>query len=267
LNRLRSVFANALVFAVIAAATLAAGCGKQSSGELIAGPDVAWQKAKNLFAHEHYLKAQQVLKDITLNYPGSAIIDSVQFLLGRTSFEMNQYVTAADQFHKLVEQYPQSTVGGDAEYWEARSYYEMAPNYQLDQDNTDKAVQGFQRFFEDHPQHALTDSAYKYLGLCRDKLAHKVYAAAKLYYDLDEFASAVLYADVVLSNYYDTSWADPAQFLKARSFFDLPDWERARKELQTYIEKYPQGQSTGKAKEMLAVADRHVTTAGGSVAP
>ena len=250
-----------LIAAFIAVVVILTGCAKQAVPEQPEGADTAWQKAKNLFAHEHYMKAQQVLKDITLNYPGAAIIDSVQFLLGRTSFEMGEYITAADEFHKMVEQYPQSTVGGDAEYWEARSYFEQAPNYQLDQDYTTKSQQGFQRFLEEHPQHALTDSAYKYLGFCRDKLAHKEYSAAKLYYDLGEFASTILYADVVLSNFYDSSWAGPAQFLKGRSFYDLEDWTRAQKELQTYVDKYPKGQFVLRAHEMLSTVDRKLNTA------
>jgi outer membrane protein assembly factor BamD len=261
LNKIRSAILHGFVLALIIAAVVLAGCGKQSSGEQVLGPEVAWQKAKDLFAREKYLKAQQVLKDITLNYPGAAIIDSVQFLLGRTHYEVGEYLTAADQFHKMVEQYPQSNLGGDAQYWEARCYYEQAPQYQLDQQYTTKAVQGFQRFLEEHAQHSLTDSAYKYLGFCRDKLAHKEYAAAKLYYDLGEFASAVLYTDVVLANYYDTSWAAPSQFLKGRSFYDLEDWGRAQKELQTYLDKFPGGQFALRAKEMLTVADKHLNTA------
>lgn len=261
MNPLRTIIVNGLLVTVIAGMIILAGCGKQSSGEQPVGPDVAWQKAKNLFAREKYLKAQQVLKDITLNYPGAAIIDSVQFLLGRTTYEIGEYLTAADQFHKMVEQYPQSAVGGDAEYWEARSYFEQAPQYQLDQEHTTKAMQGFQRFLEEHPQHALADSAYRYLSLCRDKLARKEYAAARLYYDLGEYASAVLYADVVLANYYDTSWAGPSQFLKGRSFYQLEDWGRAQKELQTYVDKYPNGQFALRAREMLAAADKRLNTA------
>jgi outer membrane protein assembly factor BamD len=261
LKNLRSIISSALLLAIVAGAISLAGCAKSSPGDQVLGPEVAWQKAKNLFAREKYLKAQQILKDITLNYSGAAIIDSVQFLLGRTYYELDEYLTAADQFHKMVEQYPQSALGGDASYWESRCYYEQAPGYQLDQDNTTKALQGFQRFLEEHPQHAMTDSAYKYLSLCRDKLAHKEYAAAKLYYDLGEFASSVLYADVVLANYYDTSWAGPSQFLKGRSFFDIQDWTRSQKELQAYVDKYPSGQFVLRAREMIAAANKRLNTA------
>lgn len=223
--------------------------------------DVAWQKAKNLYAREKYVRAQTVLKDIVLNYSGSAIIDSAQFYLALTSFQTEDYLVAADEFRKVAEQYPSSGLVGDALYYEARCYYEVSPPYPLDQTNTNKALQDFQRFLEEYPTHPLADSGYHYLDLTRTKLARKVYSAATLYFGLREYASAVLYADAVLDNYYDTPLAEPAQFLKARSFYALKTWDRARSELEMYLQKYPKGPNATRARDMLAVASRQAGTA------
>jgi outer membrane protein assembly factor BamD len=154
----------------------------------------------------------------------------------------------------VADKYPQSKLVGDAIYYGALSLYEESPVFPLDQDYTNRALRGFQRFLEDHPGHALSDSGYNYLAQCREKLARKEYAAAVLYRDLGEYASAVLYADVILDNYYDTSLAEPALFLKGRSFFALRDWERARKELQSYLDKYPDGRFALRARQMLSQA-------------
>jgi outer membrane protein assembly factor BamD len=231
------------------------------------GVDEAWRKARGLFERERYARAQTVLHDIVLNYSGSAIIDSAQFYLALTSFETEDYVVAADEFHRVAEQYPSSALVGDALYYEALCYYELSPAYPLDQSNTNKALQDFQRFLEEYPTHALADSGYHYLGLTRSKLARKVYAAASLYYGLDEYASAVLYADVVLDNYYDTPLAEPAQFLKARSFYALKTWDRARAELETYLQKYPTGPNSARAREMQATASRHSEPAASAATP
>jgi outer membrane protein assembly factor BamD len=242
-----------LAILAVCSLCLVGGCMKQRALQPL-GPEDAWQKARNLFERKRYFRAQETLRDIVLNYPGSAMIDSAQFLLGRCSFEMGDYVSAADEFQRVVDKYAYSKLVGDAIYYAARSLYEEAPVYQLDQDYTNRALQGFQRFLEEHPGHALSDSGYHYLESCREKLARKEYAAAVLYRDLGEYASAVLYADVILDNYYDTSLAGPAQFLKGRSFFALHDWERARKELQLYLDKYPDGRFAVRARQMLGEA-------------
>jgi outer membrane protein assembly factor BamD len=239
---------------------------KQSVGELPGAVD-AFHKAMDLYRHEHYQKAQALFKDIVLNYPGSAVIDSAQFYLGMAQFQQENWIGAGDEFRKLVEQYPSSTLGGDAEYFQALCDYRQAPSYQLDQDLTNKAIQGFQRFLEEHPGHALTDSAYHYVGLSREKLAHKEYSAASLYVDLEEYASAILYADVVLSNYYDTDWAGPAQFVKARSYYQLKDWERAKRELQAYLDKYGSGKFAVRAREMLVACEQRLPEADAKPAP
>lgn len=246
-------FRHIAILAAFGSLCFLSGCMKQSAVQTL-GPDDSWQKARHLFERGRFYRAQEVLRDIALNYPGSAMIDSVQFLLGRCSFEMGDHLTAADEFQRVVDKYPYSKLVGDALFYAARSLYEEAPAYQLDQDYTTRALQGFQRFLEDHPGHALTDSGYHYLSLCREKLARKEYSAALLYHDLGEYASAVLYADVILDNYYDTSLAGPAQFLKGRSFFALRDWERAKKELQTYLDKYPDGRFALRARQMLSQA-------------
>ncbi|MBI5059698.1 outer membrane protein assembly factor BamD [candidate division KSB1 bacterium] len=228
---------------------------KRKSGTVLPA-DEAWSRAMDLFRRERYYRAQQILRDITLNYSGSAFIDSAQFYLARTSFEQDDYIIAADEFHRLITQYPFSKLVGDAAYWEGRCYYEQAPSYALDQEYTTKAFDTFQRFLEDNAGHALTDSAYRYITFCREQLAHKEFAAAELYFRLQEYASAALYADIVLSDYYDTSWAESAQYLKARCFASLKDWPRARDESKAYLDRYPTGGRREAARLLYAHALR-----------
>ena len=230
---------------------VAVGCAKRAGERALPGAEEAWQKAQNYFQRERYYQAQQLLKDFVLNYSGSTMIDSAQYYLGRTTFELEDYITAAEEFKRVLTNYPFSKLVGDAAYYEARCYYEQAPGYQLDQTFTNQALDAFQRYLEEYTGHALQDSGYHYLAQCRDKLSHKEYAAAQLYYTLSEFASSVLYCDDILANYYDTQWAEPAQFLKARSFDALKDRVRARQEYQTYLEKFPGGRNADAARRAL----------------
>lgn len=255
-----------VLFVVIAALLTAGGCARRRTREQL-GPTEAWEKAKSLFERERYVRAREILRDIALNYSGSAIIDSAQFYLGRTSFELRDYLIAADEFHRVVNQFPYSATAGDAMYYEARSYYEEAPSYQLDQAYTRKALERFQQFLEDHNGHALTDSGYHYLNRCRDKLARKEYTAARLYHDLGEYASAILYATVVLDNYYDTAYAPAAQFLKGRSYFALKDWDRAQRELQAFLDGNPHDRFRVRARQMLALAQRNAAEKAAAIRP
>jgi outer membrane protein assembly factor BamD len=227
------------------------GCAKSARRELPSAQE-SWQKALDLFERERYYSAQTLLKDIVLNYSGSSIIDSAQFYLARTSYELRDFIVAAEEFHRTGSLYPSSPLSGHASYYEALCNYQLSPQFALDQEYTNKAFDAFQRFLEDYPNHVLADSAYKYIGLCREKLARKEYAAADLYFTLGEYASAVLYSDQLLTDYYDTSFSESAQFLKSRSYFELKNWTRAKHELDTYLSKYEHGKHRARAEMMLA---------------
>lgn len=239
----------------IMALLLFVGCASQTQFVTQDGADADWQRAKKLYERERFYRASQLLRDITLNYSGSAFIDSAYYLLGRAGFEQADYIVAADDFRRLVQQFPSSQLAGSAAYYESRCYYELAPDYRLDQTTTEQAFDGFQRFLEDYPQSEFADSAYAYMAKCRDKLAHKVFAALKLYLKVEEYAAAVIYADAVLSDYYDTRWADEAAYEKVRSLVKLDEIEKAIAAAKDYKRRFPAGKFLGKVEELEKTLD------------
>lgn len=240
-----------LAFLVLTVGLLS-GCAKSVRRAELLGPQESFRTALRLYERERYFRAQESLKDIVLNYSGSAIIDSVKFYLGLTYFQMREYLTAADEFQRVRQLYPQSPVAASAQFYVALSYFKLAPSYALDQQYTTKALDEFQRFLEDYQGHSLDPEAQKYIDECRDRLARKQYVASLLYFKMNEYASCVLYADVVLADYYDTRWAGAAQFLKAKCFIALKDDLRAAEELEKFLAKYPARKEEAEARALLA---------------
>lgn len=220
---------------------LVVGCASQTRFVSDDGADVDWQRARGLFERERYYRAAQLLRDITLNYSGSNFIDSAYFYLGRAEFEQGNYLVASDDFRRMVQTFPSSPLTGHAAFYESRCQFEMAPDFRLDQTYTEQAFDGFQRFLEDYPQSEYADSAYTYMAKCRDKLARKVFAALKLYVKIEEWASAVIYSDAILADYYDTSFADEAAYEKLHSLLKLDEYEKAQAAATDYRRRFPNG--------------------------
>lgn len=231
---------------------LLAGCAKSARQRVIPGVRESFSRALDLFERERYYRAQEVLKDIVLNYSGSAIIDSAKLYLGLTYFHMREYLTAADELERIVQLYPTSPIAPTAQYYRALSYYRLAPSYAHDQKYVVKALDEFQRFLEDFDTGILKEEAQEHLAECRDRLARKEYAASLLYYKMNEYASCVLYTDAVLADYYDTWWAGAAQFLKAKCFIALKNKERAAEELEKFLTKYSGRKEAAEARALLA---------------
>lgn len=226
---------------VLLLALLVFGCAQQTRFISDKGVEADWERAKDLFARERYYRAQQLLRDITLNYSGSSIIDSAYFYLGLAGFEQADYIVAADDFRRLAQQFPSSPLAAGAAYYESRCQFELTPDYRLDQTYTEQALSGFQRFLEEYSQNEYTDSAYVYLSKCREKLARKQFAGLKLYLKLQEFASVVIYSDAILADYYDTSFADEAAYDKIRALMKLNENVRAQAAIADYNRRFPQG--------------------------
>ncbi|MCB9366957.1 MAG: outer membrane protein assembly factor BamD [Calditrichaeota bacterium] len=226
------------------------GCASKTRFVSDQGVEADWARAKSLFERERFYRAQQLLRDITLNYSGSAIIDSAYFYLGLAGYEQEDYVIAADDFRRLVQQFPSSPLAAGAAYYESLCQFEQTPDYRLDQSFTEQAFNGFQRFLEEYPQNAYTDSAYVYLAKCREKLARKEFAALKLYLKLEEYASVVIYSDAILADYYDTSYADEAAFDKIRALHKLEELERTRMAIADYYRRFPSGKYSGAVRSI-----------------
>ena len=79
-----------------------AGCAKHARRE-IPGPEESFRKAMNLFERERYYRAQELFRDIALNYSGSAIIDSTKFYLGLTYEQLEEYDKAIASVDKALE--------------------------------------------------------------------------------------------------------------------------------------------------------------------
>ena len=130
---------------------LLAGCGRVRVDEDL-GPEVHWAMAKSYFEHEKYLDAIDVLTSFTLNYSGSTLIDSAQFLLGECHFVLEEYILAESEYGRLVQNFPQSPLVDDAWLKIILCNFYMSPRYPLDQRYTEKTVNIIADFIDEYPQ-------------------------------------------------------------------------------------------------------------------
>ncbi len=98
--------------------------------------DERLQYAINLYEDEDFEEAATEFEALLLQYPGSSIVDDAQYYLGMSRFQREEYILAAFEFSKLIKNMPASEFVADAQFMLAESYYELSPNYTLDQKYT-----------------------------------------------------------------------------------------------------------------------------------
>ena len=203
-------------------------------------PDEKLAYAVNLYEQEDYEEAVKEFEAIVLQYPGSSIIDDAQYYLAMTRFQRKEYILAAYQFSKLIKGMPSSEFLADAQYMLADCYYELSPDFTLDQQYSKKAVEEYQVFIDFFPLNEKVAKADAKIKELNDKLARKEYESARIYDKMDYFSAALKYYDSVTEIYHDTQFAPLALYHKINLLVSRNRDSEALTEAQKFLGKYPQ---------------------------
>ncbi len=148
------VVVNRIFFMLLTTAFLL-GCGRARVDEGLTAEE-QWRIAREHFDNENYLSAIDVLNVFTLNYSGSTLIDSAQYLLGECHFALKEFILAESEYNRLIQNFPQSPLVDDAYLKVILCNAYLSPGYKLDQKYTEKTLASATDFAEDYPS---TDAA------------------------------------------------------------------------------------------------------------
>ncbi len=216
--------------------------------------------AINLYNDEDYLEAINELQAILLQYPGSSISDDAQFYLGKSRFARKEYIMAAFEFSKLIKNMPASEFVPESQYMLADCYYELSPNFNLDQKYTKKAIQELQAFIDFFPTNDKVPDAEKKITELNNKLAEKTFSIAGIYEKLDYLKAATIYYDEVIETYHDTPYAPLAMYNKINVLIERNIKNEAITEIEKFIEKYPDNRRVDELKNLRSKLENQLSS-------
>ncbi len=226
------------LFSILFAALFIAGCSSlQDTTNLTSDEKFAY--AMSLFNDEDYEEAVNEFQAIILQYPGSSIIDDAQFYLGETRFHREEFILAAYEYSKLISNMPASEFVKNAQFALAECYYQLSPNYSLDQRYTLKAIEEYQAFIDFFPLDERVNSADQKIKELNEKLALKEFNNAEIYSKMDYSNAAIYYYNNVLDVFHDTKYAPLASYKKILLLLDREKNSEALTEINRFLQKYP----------------------------
>jgi outer membrane protein assembly factor BamD len=217
--------------------------------------------AMKLYNDEDYEEALNEFEAITMQFPGNAVVDDAQYYLGMTRYKRHEYILAAYEFSKLIKNMPASKFMSDAQFMLADSYYQLSPNYQLDQQYTKKSIEEFQAFIDFFPSDAKVKDAEKKIKELNNKLAQKAYSIANIYEKLDYYKAALIYYDEVLDTYHDSNYAPLAMYDKIMLLIDRKQDDEALQEIAKFINRYPNNEKIDKVKDLKDSLESNLSAA------
>jgi len=223
--------------------------------------DFRFQRGQQYFDDGKYYKALNDFNFVVLNSPGSPYADDAQLYIADCYYNQDEYIVAVSEYQRLMRRYPESPLIEQAQYKLSMCFVELSPTYKLDQSYTEQAINTMQSFLENFPNSEYKEKITKLIGELRDKLAHKKYTNARLYYVLRQYDSAIIYLDQLLEQYYDTDWANPGRLLRAKSLLKMGRNEEAATELGDLLSRDPKEDIKTEATALLHEATQTPTPA------
>ena len=239
-----------LVLLIVITFALAFACGNKTNRQNL-GADEYFEYAKKKFDDGKYLSAITEFTVIVLKFGGNPVIDDAQYYLAESQFKQGEYLVAISEFQKLANDYPQSPYYVLAQFKVGLSFHKLSLRPSLDQDYTKRALRAFQAFTEEHPQHELRADAEKMHKKLREKLAEKKLIGATTYRKMGVYDSAVIYYDLLLSDYFDSPLVAEALYYKAECQFKLKEYELSQSTYTIFVEKFPKHKFANKSKKQL----------------
>jgi outer membrane protein assembly factor BamD len=209
------------------------GC---SGGDRVrhSSPEQAYEKGMTQYENENYDEALRYFRGVLSYGRGNQWGPDAQFHLAMAQRKKGKYLVAANEFKRFTQLYRNDPMVPRAEYEQARAYYARSPDYQLSQTDTRKAIELFQLFIDRYPEHDLVPEAQEKVDELRAKLAHKQYAAGKLYERREMWPAATTTYESAFNQYPDTPWADDALLGALRSYIRYADRSIQEKQAERY---------------------------------
>lgn len=185
------------------------------------------------FENKKWSRAADDFNWVVLNNPAGNLAAEAQYYYAECIFQQELYVEAQLEFERLLRRWPGTEHRDVARYRIVQSLVAQSPNFYYDQQATVDAIEELQAFIDDFPDSDHREEAAQSIGELRLKIANKYYETARLYLKWDQSPAARLYLEMILSQYYDTPYADKARVAMVISYIIEEDLDAA----QAYLEQ------------------------------
>lgn len=222
----------------LGAALLALASCKSQYDALLSSNDVEtkYKAAFDYFNEGKYQKAASLFESMSVLTEGTSKDDTVQYYWGLSSYKFKDYITAEANFAKFASTYPRSPFAEDARFLRLDCLYRSTYRYELDQNPTRLAISAINEYVKDYGnENPHADECLSMLTDLGERLDHKAYESARLYYNMEDYkASRVAFRNILKDN-SDNVYREDILYYIAMSSYKYAQNSVAAKQKERYL--------------------------------
>ena len=202
-------------------------------------PEQTFEQGLKALQDRDWTEAIAVFDRFSLQFPNHPRVAEARFNLANAYFGKKEYVTAANEYSRLANDFPAGAWADDSRFKVCDSYYRLSPKPQLDQQNTRAALDHCQSLLTYYPTSDFVPKAQEILADLRNKLAEKAFLAGEFYFKRNAFDSAIIYFDAAVRDYPTTEAAPRALNRLYETYQKLGYKEEEEATKQRLLKDYP----------------------------
>lgn len=166
--------------------------------------------AERKYQEKDYEEVDRALTRLFNGFPNYPRMPEARLLFADAYYADEQYITAAAEYQRFVDRYPQDPKAPVAALGICRSSAAGSPEIQRDQSPTEEAETACENVASDYPGTPEAAQAAALAERMRLKLAEKLVAIGDYYLRRKFYESSIVYFEIVEKRYADTRWAPTA---------------------------------------------------------
>jgi len=193
-----------------------------------------YDKGVEYFGKKDYFRAIGLFEELENIYKGSEKAEKIQYYMAYCYYNQGDNILAGYYFKNFSERFPLSKSCEECDYMSAYCSYLNSPQPSLDQDYTRKAIEEMQIFLTKYPKSSRVSECNKIVDDLRGKLELKALNAAKLYYNVEDYKSAIIEFKNCLNDFPDTHFREEIMYLIVKSSYKLAENSVMSKKTERY---------------------------------
>lgn len=175
--------------------------------------------------------------------------EEAYFRIGKAYYLSKDYYMAGYYLGMFAQRFPYSAKAEEAMFLSAMCSLENSPDWSLDQNETELAINGLQQFVDRYPNTVLLDSCNRIIDDLRFKLEKKDYEAVMLYSKTENYQAAITSSMTFFEDFPMSEFEEEVFFiliknsyLLANNSVDSKKMERIDQTIERYnnfVAKFP----------------------------